>query len=205
MNKSKVGLSGLVDHIVGRNSTGLDMSRYVRSLSLSAGTHTTTVSRLPPSSLGLGALSQLSTRSVKAIPFGKPSSGNSSSSSVAGGWQSLLSKTVSGGASSLMGGGFSGVAGLGGLFSDIAGLFGGSSKPQPPPLTRFSLSDSIQETVALNASMGNVHTTPAQGIYASNVQISNTSRTQLDPSAIAQAVKDALLTSNTLGDVIAEL
>ncbi|HZS55930.1 MAG TPA: hypothetical protein VFA65_16125 [Bryobacteraceae bacterium] len=161
-----------------------------------------------------------STEKLRSIQFGKPSSNESSTESPSGStWEGLVSQTASGGISSLLGGGLSSIAGLGGLISDITSLFG-SSKATPPPLTLFSLPDSVQQSASLSSKGVNVDvggaaasnvtmSRGASGIYTSDGLINNDAQsagsTSTNNAAIAQAVKSALLTSNTLGDVIAEL
>src|SRR5581483_733536 len=98
-------------------------------------------------SLGLRSLSAGSSEKLQSIQFGRPSSNTTPTSSSSGNaWKSVLSQTASGGLASVLSGGLSSIAGLGGLISDITSLFGGSSKAAPPPLALFSLPDSIQQT-----------------------------------------------------------
>jgi hypothetical protein len=79
------------------------------------------------------------------------------------------------------------------------------------------LPDSIEQTVSVNSKSNNPSSGSSQGttskangsaIYTSAVLTNGGGRTAApsrDNNAIAQAVKNALLTSNSLGDVIAEL
>jgi hypothetical protein len=171
------------------------------------------------SSFGLNSLSIGSTEKLPGIQFGKPSSnGSSSSTSDGSAWKGLLSQTASGGLSSLLSGGLSSIAGLGGLISDITNLFG-SSKAAPPPLVLFSLPDSVQQTAYVSSKGAGVYggdaadpsvtTSSSSGIYTTGGIVNNGSQNatslSTNSTVIAQAVKNALLTSNTLGDVIAEL
>ena len=132
--------------------------------------------------------------------------------------QSLLSQASSGGLSSALSGGLGSIAGIGGLFADIRSLFGGS-KSTPPPLVLFSLPNSVQQTAYIGSSGASVYagdaveqsnqTSTGSGVYTSSTVVNNSGKNGVssttDSTAIAQAVKNALLSSNSLGDVIAEL
>jgi hypothetical protein len=105
------------------------------------------------------------------------------------------------------------------LIADITNLFSGSSKAAPAPLSLFSLPDSIQEITYLSSNGTNLYpgdsidrsrnSGPGSTIYTTNGLLGNASRSATTPhtdsTATAQAVKQALLSSSTLGDVIAEL
>ncbi len=135
----------------------------------------------------LRRLSGSNLTALKGIQFGSPSSAGTKPSSTGAGneWSSLI-KTASGGAASLVGGGFL-ESGISSLISGLASLFGGGGKSEAPPV-RFTLPDSQQQTVYVRSPQG----TALQGpVYK-----------QAD---IAQAVKNALLTSSSLNDVIAEI
>ncbi len=222
MSNSKNPLSVLIDQLVGPKSSALAFSRFVQPLiAANSSTSKSTSASEPLGSLGLKASSALFAPAVKSIGFGKPSSNTTPASSSTGStWQGLLSQTASGGLASALTGGLSSIAGLGGLISDIGKLFGGgSSKPAPPPLTLFSLPTSIQQTAYLASNGAHVYAGdsadqppkagPTLPIYTTtgmaNTAGHNPVSAATDSAAIAQAVKNALLTSNTLGDVIAEL
>lgn len=143
--------------------------------------------------LGVGA--QTSTR---ALPFGSPSDkGNRSSSKASKGtnWSGLLGTTSSSGISDLLSGGGLLSAGLDYLSSGISSLFGGVSQSEPDPLTRFALPNTLDQTMSVNGAQ--TSTANPSGVYA---QLSQASK-----SAIVQTVKNAILTSSSLNDVIGEL
>jgi hypothetical protein len=146
-----------------------------------------------------------------ALAFGKPSSVGTTTSSAGSVLTGLLKQTASGGIASALGGGLSGLLGLGSIISGFVSLFGGG-KSALPPLVQF------QEPVAQNlisySSSGSRSSVPAA---ASRVSVSNsgttntpggqqsTSTYQYQSTQIAQAVKQALLNSSSLNDVIAEI
>ena len=158
----------------------------------------------------LGAVSQ-----AVGIHFGVAHSGNGTSSGTARQWANLLSKTASGGLANAFGGNLlSAVGGLGGLVSGIASLFGGSKKTLPA-LVPFQLPHSESQTFQINqnvARSGSGTTISSDGIYGSTrnassvTDKSNQSATYTyQNQQIAQAVKEALLNSSSLNDVIAEI
>lgn len=218
MSNSNDGLSALIKTVTGKNAGGgIDLSQYLRPVLLADTSHESSASS--PFQTGAEGLKSLSTGSipkVQSISFGKPSSSGSSVSSSSGGssWESLLSNTLSGGASGLLGNGISGFSGIGGLVSDIAGLFGGSSKPAVQPLTLFSLPDQQEITSYVNGTNAtSLQGTAASGqaassgIYSSSQVSKSVTRAKpvVDGTAVVQAVKNALLTSSTLADVITEI
>jgi len=150
-----------------------------------------------------------------SIQFGSPSSTRTSLSSTTGtGWSKLLTQTASGGLASALGGGLGSIGGLGSLVSGIVGLFGGGSKSSLPPLERFQLSASQTETVYVSsktisgqdAAMGQTAAKNGVGIYGSGGgQASTAANPSYDTGQIAQAVKQALLNSSSLNDIIAEI
>ncbi len=200
--------------LLGRNNAGmLKNPSFLDALLSPSDRGRSNVSTLNASSLGLQSTALTATKRLKSVSLGKPSaSSTSSSSSSSGMLQSLLSQTASGsGLASAFTGEISSIAGLGGLFSDFASLFG-SSKSTPPPLALFSLPNSVQETAYVSAAVtgsgGTSSSSQAGSVtYSTGASpISNQNGgSAADSAAIAQAVKSALLTSNSLGDVIAEL
>jgi hypothetical protein len=137
---------------------------------------------------------------LKGIQFGSPShaSVNSrSSTSASNEWTGLL-KTASGGAASLIGGGFL-ESGIGSLISDLTSLFGGGGKSEAP-LVRFTLPDPQQQTMYMSST--GLSTTSNSGGTPQNMALQGTVYRQSD---LVQAVKTALLTSSSLNDVIAEI
>lgn len=138
--------------------------------------------------------------------------------------KSNSSNSTGGGLSGLASSLFGGVLGIAPIVKGIFDLFGGSDKPATQPLVPFNLPASIQYEGALN-SAGSVSTvdygqggqarklgTPvaaktAQTPPTVNIQV-NAMDTQsfLDRSDdIARAVRQALLNSSSLSDVIADL
>lgn len=161
------------------------------------------------------SLTPSATKSTSTTAAAKTSS---SGSGTLGLIQSLLSGAsgsgsggIGGFASSFLGGGLSPI--LSGIFS----LFGGGGgHAAPPPLTRFALPPSVSQQAGLSG--GQV--TPIDygqggqgravtGASTPNVQIqvnAMDSRSFLDHSnEIAQAVRQAMLSSSSLNDVIAEM
>lgn len=151
------------------------------------------------------------------INFGKPSSSGSSSTTSGSAWTGLLKQTASGGAASLLGGGFGSIFGLGGVISGIASLFGGG-KSTPPPLVQFTLPTSQLETAYVSTkSAATYHGAPTTAQKSPTVTGGSHSGGATKPSnpppqspayqnaQIVQAVKNALLNSSSLNDVIAEI
>ena len=186
-----------LNKLIGGQST----SKALKPASLVAQAQTTVRSTTKISAAtDLKRLSSSSTSMLKGIEFGSPSNaGLKSRPSTAAGneWTSLV-KAASGGVASLIGGNFL-ESGINSLISGLTNLFGDSRKSEPP-LVRFTLPDSQQQTMyvtsgGLSASgnfQGASQNTPPQGpVYKQ--------------SEIVQAVKNALLTSSSLNDVIAEI
>ena len=219
VSNTNTGLSALINQL-SRNkvSVDLELSKYIQPLLLHTGTDSNSSASENVSSSGLKTLAEGSEAKVANIRFGTPSSNVTSTSSSGSTWEGLLSSTLSGGLSSVLGGGLGSIAGLGGLISSITSLFGGSSNAAPPPLALFSLPDSIQQTSYVSSksssdvsASGRSSASAAKGsaIYTSTGLTTNTTSSSASSRAnnagIAQAVKSALLSSSTLGDVIAEL
>ena len=112
---------------------------------------------------------------------------------------STLSSLLSGGSSGGLGGtisqaaGFSG--GIGSLISGLTSLFGGG-KTAPPALVAYQLPGSQSQTI----STGSTVSTP--GVYGGP---STGTPFENHSGQIVQSVKQALLNSSSLNDVIAEL
>ena len=144
-------------------------------------------------------------------------------------WTSLLEKAASGGIASALGGDLSVITGLGGLFSSILGLFQGS-KSAPAAPVQFVLPQSRQSTVTLqqqsstqtNLSSGTtIGSDPPTFAYQSGSSTrasgsSNAAAATASPAyqpsvstsshtQVVQIVKQALLTSSSLNDVISEI
>jgi hypothetical protein len=201
MSHKKSGLSSLINQAVAKKITSVQGASQL--LGAPAKTGTPSVGKL----VGIGSNSGASQPKEQSIQFGHPSSTSTGTSTQNSGsaWKGLLTNALSGGASSAL----SSFGGVGSLISGLAGLFAGSSKPQLPPLTLFTLPSSQEQTSYVHtdavktsaASTGPAYTTAS--VNPSGAQSSATSVT--DGAAIAAAVKNALLTSNTLRDVITEL
>lgn len=158
----------------------------------------------------------------QSIQFGKPSQSSSKAAPSSGSeWTNLLKQTASGGIASALSGGLGRIGGIGSLISGIVNLFGGGGgKTTPPPLVEFQLPNSQQETVYVNSKASSVYegsavqvAGPATGAagYGKSGQMQtsgsspNAEWVQEQSSQIAQAVKNALLNSSSLNDVIAEI
>ncbi|MBV9939503.1 MAG: hypothetical protein JO150_13430 [Acidobacteriaceae bacterium] len=146
----------------------------------------------------LKRLSNGSLPTLKGIQFGSPSNAGSKSRSSTGDEWTNLVKTASGGAASLIGGSFLG-SGVNSLISGLTNLFDGGAKSEKP-LVRFTLPEPQQQTMYITSG----------GLSASdNFQEASQNTSSPGPvykqSEIVKAVKNALLTSSSLNDVIAEI
>ena len=166
-----------------------------------------------PGRLRDAALSSLTVKTnASGLRFGGSASSSTTTSSGTGSqWTNLLKQTARGGISSALGGGFKDIGGIASIVSGFMGLFGGG-KSTPPPLVHFEAPDSQNQTAFIGSSTGpanwsesgtSAHTS-SKGIYASG-QESNVQSLQYQSAQIAQAVKQALLNSSSLNDVIAEI
>ncbi len=149
------------------------------------------------------------------INFGKAPNGATKATSGSSSLQGLLKNLASGGVSNAFGGGLlSALGGIEGLVSGVAKLFG-ESKKAPQPLTKFRLAAPQQETGSItrnasgtqeNRSAYSATSGHGEGIYAaSQSRVPTASNVGAQSQQIAQAVKQALLTSSSLNDVIAEI
>jgi len=146
------------------------------------------------------------------LRFGGSSSLGTTSSGNGSQWTNLLKQTAKGGVSSALGGGLKDVGGIASIVSGFLSLFRGG-KEAPPPLVHFEAPAPQNRTVFLGAATGpaqwsesgtSAHSNSSKGIYASG-QEPNVQSLQYQSSQIAQAVKQALLHSSSLSDVIAEI
>jgi len=146
------------------------------------------------------------------LRFGGSSSLGTTSSGNGSQWTNLLKQTAKGGVSSALGGGLKDVGGIASIVSGFLSLFRGG-KEAPPPLVHFEAPAPQNRTVFLGAAMGpaqwsesgtSAHSSSSKGIYARG-QEPNVQSLQYQSSQIAQAVKQALLHSSSLSDVIAEI
>jgi hypothetical protein len=178
-------------------------------------------------STGLGA--KVTTTGIK---FGSPSQTAQPASNNSTNWGQLASSVASGGLASLVSSGV-GSLGLGSIISGLLGLFSGGSKT-PPPLKLFRLPVSQDVTVYTGSSGSTVYqgsmdqtaTRKTQGpIYSktsSGTATAGRSATQPKSASvaptdvnsqwfmerssdIAAAVRNAMLNSSSLNDVIAEI
>lgn len=208
-------------------STGQNISRLLASTNLVGGVSATSTSSLNPGAQrDLKSVSLLTKASLTGIQFGSPSSSSSTSATSSGSvWESLFGQTTSGGG--LAGLFTSGIASLGKLgsigsmISGIADLFGGGGKPTLPDLTRFQLPTSQEQTIYVgsqgttayqgNAVQQAVTTQTSAGSYGVSGQGQSASP-NADPqwfldnsNHIAQAVKNAMLNSSSINDVVSEV
>ena len=146
------------------------------------------------------------------LRFGGSSSLGATSSGSGSQWTNLLKQTAKGGVSSALGGGLKDVGGIASIVSGFLSLFRGG-KEAPPPLVHFEAPAPQNRTVFMGAAMGpaqwsesgtSAHSSSSKGIYARG-QEPNVQSLQYQSSQIAQAVKQALLHSSSLSDVIAEI
>lgn len=136
--------------------------------------------------------------SLKGIQFGSPSkAGSKSRSSVGDEWTNLV-KAASGRAASLIGGGFL-ESGINSLISGLTSLFDDGGKSETP-LVRFALPEPQQQTMYITS--GGLSASENFQEISQNTKSSGPVYKQ---SEIVQAVKNALLTSSSLNDVIAEI
>ena len=219
MSNSNNQLTSLINQLSRRNSGELNITEFIQQLVPGSSSSASAKISLSAPSLGLKNLAEGSGEKLQSIQFGKPSSNNTSTGSNSNLLSGLLSQAASGGLANALTGGLSSFAGLGGLISGIASLFGGSSKAAPAPLALFSLPNSIQETAYVGSQDATTHAgesvdqgaKPAttSAVYTTGGLVNNTGRSAppalTDGSSIAQAVKNALLTSSSLSDVIAEI
>lgn len=151
--------------------------------------------------------------STNGLRFSGSSSAGATTSSGAGSqWTNLLKQTARGGIASALGGGLKDIGGIASIVSGFIHLFGGG-KSAPPPLVHFEAPASQNQTVFVGSatapgkwadSGASSHSTSSKGIYASG-QEPNLQSLQYQSAQIAQAVKQALLHSSSLNDVIAEI
>jgi hypothetical protein len=160
---------------------------------------------------------------LHGIQFGKPFQSSSKPSSSSGSeWMNLLKHTASGGIASALSGGLGSIGGIGSLITGIMHLFGGGSKKKTPsPLVEFRLPTSQEQTLTVSAKGSSVHQgnvteitslgAPGAGVYRNATELHtsgsavSTQWIQEQSGQIAEAVKNALLNSSSLNDVIGEL
>ena len=171
----------------------------------------------PGTQSGLKGSSLTASSSLTGIRFGNAPGSALTSSATGGQWANLLKQAASGsGVASAFSGGLSGLGGIGSIVSGIMGLFGGN-KNSLPALTAFHLPDSQEHSASVRAASYSVNTgqisssATADGANGSpgtaqSASSNFDSQWFLDNSNnIAQAVKNAMLNSNSLNDVVSEV
>lgn len=139
---------------------------------------------------------------AKANQFGSPSDKGSRSSSgtkSTSSWTGLLGSISTGGLSDLLGGGGLLSTGLDFLTNGFESLFDGGTESAVQPLNRITLPDAQDQTVYVNNAQTVSPPNSPSGLY------DNPRSAQLSKADIVQTVKNALLTSSSLNDVIGEL
>lgn len=207
-NKNK--LSSLLNQLTSTNVGGMNLSKSLKPTSLLGSSTSGTEEAGKPPSLGDSKSVAMGTKSTPTgIQFGRPSSNRTASTNSGSEWTNLLKQSASGGIASALSGGLSSIAGLGGLVSGLMSLFGGGGKSTPPPLVEFQLPNSVSQTVYASSKgstvyQGNSVETPSTST-AGGSGTSTSQSLQYQSTAVAQAVKTALLNSSSLNDVITEI
>jgi hypothetical protein len=215
MAKSKNNLFGLVNQLSrgksgqGGSKLGSPLASIAKAES-GASTASVKLTRI----VGTKAASLSAKAVATGLKFGSPSSSATSTSQTTGELSKFLSQTASGGISSALGGGLAGFLGIGSLVSGLVSLFGGGGgKSTPPPLVKFQLPVSQDQATYATPASGSSNQRDAGGSGATTVG-SGGAHTgsgqanqpfQYQSAQIAQAVKQALLNSSSLSDVIAEI
>jgi hypothetical protein len=149
----------------------------------------------PLRATGTSKTSGFNNSSDKPLKFGNASRAATKSPQSTTSWSSVLSSASSGG----LVGNLSAAAGFGGgigsLISGLTSLFGGG-KTAPPALTAYQLPTSQEQ----NVSTGSTVSTP--GVYGGPPMAT---ASDSGSAQIVQSVRNALLNSSSLNDVIAEL
>lgn len=223
MAKSKNKASRLANDLSQINSGYGQVSRSLSHTDLVSQLQGGITERMPTLSGSKDTRSSSGNAALHSIQFGRPSQSSSkAASSSESEWTNLLKQTASGGIASALSGGLGSIGGLGSLISGIVHLFGGgNSKKTPPPLVQFHLPASQEQSLSVSSRGNSVHQgsvvegtgpgTPGAGIYgnASQLHTSGSSPStqwiQEQSGQIAEAVKNALLNSSSLNDVIGEL
>ncbi len=212
---NKNGFSSLLGALATAKSDGVNLLKLLSaskaSSSVSAGQSSRT---LKPGAQSDRKSQSLSTADVvkASIKFGSPSSNKTATTGGSSEWATLLKQTASGGVASALGGGLtSALGGLGGLVSSVAGLFGLVKKTEAP-LTLFQLPDSQNQTISIGSKVAGTSQSAGSlsGVYraSSSVASSEAAHSQIyqnQNAQVTQAVKQALLNSSSLNDVIAEI
>lgn len=229
MSNFNDSLSNLLKHFSSENTSGKSIGRLLSATDLvSQGQAELSVTAEKLLSVSTSEerkpMSFSSRDTPEGIKFGSPSNPYSGSTSSSA-FTTLLKQTASGGVASALGGGFGfgSIGGLGSLLTGIMSLFGSGSKKTLPPLVEFQLPSSQEQTVYVSSKGSTLYQgTAAQsetvathsggsGIYSNGEQLQtsasahNVEWIQDQSTQIAQAVKNALLNSSSLNDVIADI
>jgi hypothetical protein len=224
MAKSKNRPSRLVHDLSHMNSGHYQMSRSLSHTDLVSHVQVGGTERTPSIRRSNDTVRSSSGNAVlHGIQFGKPSQSGSIPSSNSGNeWKNLLKHTASGGIASALSGGLASIGGIGSLITGIVHLFGGGSKKRTlPPLVEFHLPESQQQTLSVSSKGNRLYQgsmaeatsvrAPGTGIYGNASQLHTSGSLpsaewiQEQSGHIAEAVKNALLNSSSLNDVIGEL
>ena len=161
--------------------------------------------------------------SSTGIRSGSPSNPGSGYTSGGSSWSRLLQQSVIGGAASAVGGaaGLGALGGLGSLISGIFSLFGGghTASKTLPPLVELRLPNPATQTVYVSLTGSSTYdgtsvetelaSHGASPIYSSSQAATShrpgVTSTTAQSAQIIQTVKNALLTSSSLNDIISEL
>jgi hypothetical protein len=157
---------------------------------------TPTTTSTPVRDAAVSKVGGLNNGASQPLNFGKASRAATRNPAATSTWSKVLSSTTSGGLANTLSGvtGFSG--GISSLISGLTNLFGGG-KTTPPALVAYQLPTSQQQTISIGSSVSTA------GVYGGPTP----SKTpfQSESSQIVQTVKQALLNSSSLNDVITEL
>ncbi|HEY3741173.1 MAG TPA: hypothetical protein VGL53_15080 [Bryobacteraceae bacterium] len=156
------------------------------------------LTQLLPSLTGSGASSGLSAASLLSGLVSGSSATSSSSSGLAG----TIGSAIGGGLSPLI--------------TSLAGLFGGGSKSTPAPLPLYSAPQSIQLQSAVRggvvssadsnqAGLPRSNSSAGQPQLTMNIQAMDSQSIMNRSSDIASAVRQAMLQSHPINDVVADL
>lgn len=159
-------------------------------------------------SADLQRLSSDDRRTARAIEFGSPSRATTTHAVATGSsWTNLLEKTASGSISDLLGEGGPLSSGVSYLVSGLSKLLGGSSEPAVQPLVRFALPESQDQTLYSNgnglSSVQSSITRQESPVYGGSQGTSYSEQAQ--KAQMVQTIRNAILTSSSLNDVIGEL
>lgn len=209
--QSKSELSKVLDRLSKTRSRGLTLLTATNSLGSSnresAGLRESLTAGKQEGLNALGDWARFS--SGKPIDFGSPSHNPPNNSKDNNSVVNLAMHTASGGLSSAFSGGLLGaLGGLGGLISRLTGSLSGG-KIKETPLSLFQLPESQSRTLSIGLPdvVSTRKSSSDGGLYqaTSALSVDQSSSTQSQNAHIIQVVKNALLTSSSLNDVIADI